>query len=219
LDNTGCLVEIKAVELIELDEMILGALNKESYTFAQKGKRRKLKTKVGKHVKNSIQLDHSALSTLFLEKIIRSSCQYEFEEGLCYEILMTNPVKQGYIYSSERTKVLVVDLSESNIDERSNVLLPTLTAVSFNILNSRKEPNVIEPQEFFVRVLEKKWPEARLCPLPNPQEDDENRVFMRIKDLAKCNIFSGDWVLVSANEPKKSRLCKIYGVEDALEDQ
>ncbi|KAG1151472.1 hypothetical protein G6F37_001953 [Rhizopus arrhizus] len=199
LDNTGCLVEIKAVELIELDEMILGALNKKSYTFAQK--------------------DHSALSTLFLEKIIRSSCQYEFEEGLCYEILMTNPVKQGYIYSSERTKVLVVDLSESNIDERSNVLLPTLTAVSFNILNSRKEPNIIEPQEFFVRVLEKKWPEARLCPLPNPQEDDENRVFMRIKDLAKCNIFSGDWVLVSANEPKKSRLCKIYGVEDALEDQ
>ncbi|EIE87049.1 hypothetical protein RO3G_11760 [Rhizopus delemar RA 99-880] len=132
---------------------------------------------------------------------------------------MTNPVKQGYIYSSERTKVLVVDLSESNADERSNGLLPTLTTVSFNILNSRKEPNVIEPQEFFVRVLEKKWPEARLCPLPTPQEDDENRVFMRIKDLAKCNIFSGDWVLVSANEPKKSRLCKVYGVEDALEDQ
>lgn len=51
LDNTGCLVEIKAVELIELDEVILGALNKESYTFAQKGKKRKLKIKVGNHVK------------------------------------------------------------------------------------------------------------------------------------------------------------------------
>lgn len=163
--------------------------------------------------------DQKALSTLFLEKIIRSSGQYEFEGGLCYKILMTNPVKQGYIYSSERTRFLLIDLPEPNTRKKSKESLSTLSSVSFNVLNSRQGINVIEPQEFSVKMLDKKWPEARLCPLPNPQEDDESRVFMEIKDLAKCNIFSGDWVLVSANEPKKSRLCKAYGVEDAWEDR
>lgn len=34
-----CIVEVKPVELIELDELIIGALNEKSYDFAQKGKR------------------------------------------------------------------------------------------------------------------------------------------------------------------------------------
>ncbi|CAO3662808.1 unnamed protein product [Rhizopus stolonifer] len=198
-DNADYTVEIKRVELIELDEVIIGALNKESFDFAQK--------------------DQKALSTLFLKKIIRSSGQYEFEGGLCYKILMTNPVKQGYIYSLERTRFLVIDLPESDTSKKSKESLSTLSSVSFNVLNSRQGINVIEPQEFSIKMLDKKWPEARLCPLPNSQEDDESHIFMEIKDLAKCNIFSGDWVLVSANEPKKSRLCKVYGVEYAWEDK
>lgn len=36
-DNVTCNVEIKAVQLIELDEIILGALNETSYAQAQKG--------------------------------------------------------------------------------------------------------------------------------------------------------------------------------------
>lgn len=37
-NSSTCLVEIKSVELIELDELIIGALNQHSYEFAQKGR-------------------------------------------------------------------------------------------------------------------------------------------------------------------------------------
>lgn len=35
--SSDCPILIKPVELIELDEIIIGALNKESYEYAQKG--------------------------------------------------------------------------------------------------------------------------------------------------------------------------------------
>lgn len=38
-ETSTCLVEVKPVELIELDELIIGALNEKSYEFAQKGRR------------------------------------------------------------------------------------------------------------------------------------------------------------------------------------
>lgn len=37
-ESSAYVVEIKSVELIELDELIIGALNQHSYEFAQKGK-------------------------------------------------------------------------------------------------------------------------------------------------------------------------------------
>jgi peroxin-6 len=37
-NNNTCLVEVKPVELIELNELIIGALNEKSFDFAQKGK-------------------------------------------------------------------------------------------------------------------------------------------------------------------------------------
>ena len=42
----GGLIEIEPVHLIELDELILGALNQKSYEFAQKGTSFKKKGKV-----------------------------------------------------------------------------------------------------------------------------------------------------------------------------
>jgi peroxin-6 len=35
--DQSCLVQVQPVELIELDELIIGALNKASYDFAQEG--------------------------------------------------------------------------------------------------------------------------------------------------------------------------------------
>ena len=37
-EEEGCLVQIKPVELIELDELIVGALDSASFEFAQQGK-------------------------------------------------------------------------------------------------------------------------------------------------------------------------------------
>lgn len=161
--------------------------------------------------------DQDALCKLFIhepKKIVRSSGQYDFEDGLSFQVLMSNPVQQGCVFSGNRTRVLVVDLSESANDVSSE--LPSATSISniFNMLDSPTAPHVIEPKEFDVKILNKKWPEARLYPAPNSNDDDECRVFVDIKDLAKCGVFSGDWVLVSANDPKKSRLCRVFGIDD-----
>lgn len=36
--NTTCTVEIRPVQLIELNELIIGALNEKSYRYAREGK-------------------------------------------------------------------------------------------------------------------------------------------------------------------------------------
>lgn len=164
-----------------------------------------------------IVIDHNAILTLLSGKIVRSSEIYQFDNELAYKVLMTSPVRQGYIFSSERTRLFIVNLSDMDDDEVLSKSV-SLSSISFNTLNVQSDPIVIEPREYGVKILETKWPETRLYPPPNADEDDENRVFMKLKDLASCGIFSGDWALVSANDPKKSRLCKIYGVDDISEE-
>ncbi|CAO3646615.1 unnamed protein product [Cunninghamella echinulata] len=142
---------------------------------------------------------------------------------------MTSPVQQGY-YVSDYTKILVVDLSLSSSSSSSSSSITDSTIAtsttnydmlgsssSFSILNdssSTKTPDVAQPQEFTAVILKQKWPEARLFPAPYPNDDDENRLYINVKDLAKCNVFSGDWVLASADDSKKSRLCRVYGIDD-----
>ncbi|KAI9483939.1 MAG: P-loop containing nucleoside triphosphate hydrolase protein [Benjaminiella poitrasii] len=202
-ESSSSIVRLRPVELIKLDEIIVGALNRKSYEFAQK-------------------VDSEALIKLFIgkpQRIIRSSGQYDFDNGLSYEILMTNPVQQGYIVSNDRTRVLTVDLSDTNRDvvvaEKTNASNYTV----FNMLNSPATPDIFESKEFNAQISQQKWSEAHLLPFPNSNDDDESRIFVGIKDLAQCSVFSGDWVLVSGNDPKKSRLCRIYGVDTVSDDK
>lgn len=146
------------------------------------------------------------------KRIIRSSETVQFENGTSFEILMTNPVQQGCVMTSERTRLLVVDVSTDD-DETDPV--PSIRRSSSLELNlTATPPHVMEPKEFHVTLLQKPWPEARLYPAPDTLNDDASRIFIDIQDLAKCGVFSGDWVLVSANDPKKSRLCRVYGIDD-----
>ncbi|KAI8333519.1 P-loop containing nucleoside triphosphate hydrolase protein [Chlamydoabsidia padenii] len=137
---------------------------------------------------------------------------------------MSSPVQQGIMVSDE-TKIYIVDLSSSS-STSTGTSTPTTTSMmngsttltttpSFSMLSPAAlttNPDVAEPQEFTAHILKQQWPEARLFPHPHPMEDDGNRVFINVKDLAKCNVFSGDWVLTSANDSKKSRLCRVYAV-------
>ncbi|KAG2213502.1 hypothetical protein INT47_009176 [Mucor saturninus] len=199
-DTSSCSVHIQPVELIELDELIIGALNQKTFEFAQQ--------------------DQDALTNLFIQepkRIIRTSEHCDFGNGLAFEILMTSPVQQGYVVSGDRTRVLTVDLSDPESQDDSHKATSDGASVSnlFNMLSSPIAPQVIEPKEFNVVILQKHWPEARLYPTPNTSDDDECRVFVDIKDLADCGVFSGDWVLVSANDPKRSRLCRVYGIDSS----
>ncbi|KAF7722547.1 peroxisomal assembly protein [Apophysomyces ossiformis] len=186
-----CLV--KAVQLIELDEVILGASNPASYEFTSQ--------------------DESALAPLFSSQIVRSAGRYRFDH-LAFQVMMTSPVLQGYI--TERTKIMAVDLSsatEANANE-TNAQTTVAEIPNFSMLNIQNMPHTAEPQEFDAQVLPRPWPTSRLFPAPNKDDDDESRVFVHVKDLARCGVFSGDWVLVSASDPKKSRLCRVYAIVD-----
>ena len=137
---------------------------------------------------------------------------------------MTGPVQQGFMATTERTNLLAVDMS--NTEESSEVSTPLNSSIhhntngsvaAFSMLDSPRLPDVAEPQEFKVHVLQQPWPESRLFPAPDSQQDDESRVYIGVKDLAKCGVFSGNWVLVSSLDSKKSRLCRVYGV-DAIDN-
>lgn len=151
------------------------------------------------------------MTKLFIQepkRIIRTSDHCDFGEGLQFEILMTSPVQQGHIVSGDRTRVLIVDLSDSTTEQEN--LEKTGSTDLFNMTTTHQ---LMEPKEFNVVILQKSWPEARLYPPPHKSDDDTARIFVNIKDLADCGVFSGDWVLVSANEPKKSRLCRVFGID------
>ncbi|KAI9323498.1 P-loop containing nucleoside triphosphate hydrolase protein [Dichotomocladium elegans] len=217
-DGKGsCLIEIKPVELVELDELIVGALDGPSFQFAQK--------------------DQFALGKLFASDttgnppfIIRSGGRCNFggdgdeHQVLAFRILMTGPVQQGYILSSERTKILAVDMSTTPTSpalEPDNCVNHLSLPITFGALEAHQKPNVVEPQEFGVRILQQPWPESRLFPLPRDTDDGENRIFVGVKDLARCGVFSGDWILACGGDNKKSRLCRVYGVDaiDAINEK
>ncbi|KAF9956926.1 peroxisomal assembly protein [Mortierella alpina] len=57
------------------------------------------------------------------------------------------------------------------------------------------------------------YPSHMLSPQPAPEDDPEARIFVDVAQLGKLRVFSGDWVLVTAREPKAtSRFCRIYGL-------
>lgn len=148
--------------------------------------------------------------------IIRAGGRYTFD-GYDFKVLMTSPVQQGYVKSTDNTRILIVDLSSEDTasslentagsDQLNNI-------TTYNMLEAHTSSALIEPQEFTPRILQKPWPASRLSPEPAVMDDDENRLFIGVKDLARCGVFSGDWILVSAADSKKSRLCRVYGVDD-----
>ncbi|ORY89213.1 hypothetical protein BCR43DRAFT_123545 [Syncephalastrum racemosum] len=206
-EDSGYPCFVKAVELIELDEVIIGALSSAAFEYAQE--------------------NEASLVDIFGPSgiVVRSGGKYTLEkEGqrLSYRVLMTGPVQQGCIVSGERTKVLAMDMSDSA--SNTPVSLPNGTEhtmngdiSAFSILSEQEQPELVEPQEFHATVLRQAWPESRLFPTPQKTDDDESRVFIGVSDLAKCGVFSGDWVLASGPDNQKTRLCRVFGVDTVLD--
>ncbi|KAK3815653.1 MAG: P-loop containing nucleoside triphosphate hydrolase protein [Linnemannia gamsii] len=63
------------------------------------------------------------------------------------------------------------------------------------------------------------YPSQKLSPQPSPEDDPEARIFVDVAQLGKLRVFSGDWVVVSAKEPKTTtRFCRIYGLTFPVAD-
>lgn len=135
---------------------------------------------------------------------------------------MSNPVLQGQIISSERTKIIVVDISnngEEDGEDDSYEENDMTDPLSFSMLKDKQDgPQVIESQAFQPVILTSPWPERQLVPNPPEQDDNECRVYVHVDDLARCGVFSSDWVLVAGDNHKRSRLCRIYGVDAPLQE-
>ncbi|CAD6571071.1 MAG: peroxisomal assembly protein [Alectoria sarmentosa] len=66
---------------------------------------------------------------------------------------------------------------------------------------------------FKAQALRGRIPDDLLHPKPDPDEDDEARVFVDIKTLLKLSCFSGDWVkLVKTSAPSEGR-SELWGIE------
>ncbi|KAI8579991.1 hypothetical protein K450DRAFT_240072 [Umbelopsis ramanniana AG] len=201
-DDHQYFVHIAPTNLIECDEVILGALDKKSYDF------------IAEKPDGLAELLKSGEEP---PKIIRSSTIVTFNEDLRYKVLMSNPVLQGKIISTARTKVIVVDISASGDSEEEVDVSADDDAtdpLSFSMLKDKKDgPQVIESQAFQPAILTTPWPDHQLVPNPPSDDDNECRVYVHVEDLARCGVFSSDWVLVSGGNHKRSRLCRIYGVD------
>ncbi|KAF8947368.1 peroxisomal assembly protein [Haplosporangium gracile] len=97
-----------------------------------------------------------------------------------------------------------------------------MRSFSHQAADSTKTSSAAEEQEQPVKktsvdfapwVQKGHYPSQKLSPQPSPEDDPEARIFVDVAQLGKLRVFSGDWVVVSAKEPKsKSRFCRIYGL-------
>lgn len=51
-----------------------------------------------------------------------------------------------------------------------------------------------------------------LTPLPDPEEDEHTRAFVRATDLAKLGLFSGDRVVIQGLSSESKRVVRVYGL-------
>ncbi|KAG0096415.1 peroxisomal assembly protein [Podila epicladia] len=76
-----------------------------------------------------------------------------------------------------------------------------------------EEPPKKTSLEFSPWVQKVHYPSHKLSPQPAPEDDPEARIFVDVAQLGKLRVFSGDWVLVSSQEPRiASRFCRVYGL-------
>ncbi|KAG0197197.1 peroxisomal assembly protein [Mortierella sp. GBA30] len=86
-------------------------------------------------------------------------------------------------------------------------------AFSSQPAHTQHDAPVKKSLEFSPWVQTNHYPSHMLSPQPAPEDDPEARVFVDVAQLGKLRVFSGDWVLVSAREPKTTtRFCRAYGL-------
>ncbi|KAI7871610.1 P-loop containing nucleoside triphosphate hydrolase protein [Spinellus fusiger] len=189
--------QLQRVQQIALDEMVVAAMDSASYAYAQ--------------------TDPEAVAELFQGNLlIRSGSVYHLDTWH-YKVLMTSPVQQGYMRTTEETCFYVVDMSNAlqKEDEEEEEEHPTSMDTSLGFLQVHAPHETAVPYEFTAKILSDPWPESHLFPVPESTQDTQSRIFVHVEYLAKCSVLSGDWILVAANDSTKSRLCRVYGVDGA----
>ncbi|KAF9900778.1 peroxisomal assembly protein [Linnemannia zychae] len=86
--------------------------------------------------------------------------------------------------------------------------------ITNKVVSEEKERPVKRTSVDFTPWVQKgHYPTQKLSPQPSPEDDPEARIFVDVAQLGKLRVFSGDWVVVSAKEPKTTtRFCRIYGL-------
>ncbi|KAI8070405.1 P-loop containing nucleoside triphosphate hydrolase protein [Gongronella butleri] len=108
------------------------------------------------------------------------------------------------------------DDEDDKEEQDQEVVSPSL---ALHVQDESKQRRIHDSHEFTAKILTRPWPEARLFPRVNAQQDEEARLFVDVHALAQLQVFSGDWVLVSGDDSKKSRLCQVFGVDLGSSDE
>ncbi|KAL1924063.1 uncharacterized protein VTP21DRAFT_7098 [Calcarisporiella thermophila] len=259
-------LNIQRVQIIDLKEVILGAINTQTYEIFRK--------------------DPDRIWSYFRESsppvILRYSQTYALrlqnypDEDIKLRVLMCDPVLQGRVTTETKFIVTIVDderspsvhadkqlnneelngmeeldgeSTEQEFELDSSFMMPKLVSPFSNhndksidglhfpvsISDDEDEEKLdsnqnmatnnranYESQEqtlsFIPTLLSENISSRTLIPAPDEKDDSEARVLVDVGDLGRLKVFSGDWVLVSGPNFKKSRLCRIYGWTNPLAD-
>ncbi|CAG8479542.1 3558_t:CDS:10, partial [Acaulospora colombiana] len=187
--HNGSIVEVDNASPVELEEVVLGALDPRSYELTLRDMSEKSPDGISQ---DEQELDRD---TLELDNKNEFLDQNILDPKDNFLLAFLDVSKQDQLNEEESNKTSS-NISSSSDEEGTNNEIP----VPFK-------------HKFFPLILELPYPTSMLQPTPNEKDDPESRVLVNLKELVKLGLQSGSWVLVSGPKMEKTRMCKVYAVE------
>lgn len=107
------------------------------------------------------------------------------------------------------------DIDESFL--AASLLAPTpqpTPSFALALTNGHPTPSTLPLGSLSPSPLLHPIPSALLIPRPTPEEDDTARCYLRMSDLGRIGMFSGDWAVVKLSEKgKDSRLVRVFAAD------
>ncbi|TPX72904.1 hypothetical protein SpCBS45565_g00272 [Spizellomyces sp. 'palustris'] len=228
-------IELHTCGTVELNEVILGALDQASYETA---------TKDGPSIQNQLVVDATLLRQSAACRILVN------DTVLVFRVLMCSPVLQGTISANSRVIcsraewLIGPDLSMTAVKSLGNEsLVPDLLLDDAGIENGlhfstdadcldadfidaayEKEAHgsrgSLSSVEALPVVLSHRVPRSMVYPKPGAREDLDIGIWVPYSILVKLKVFSGSMISV-LNDPStaEGRLCRIYGCDTPFEQR
>ncbi|KND01806.1 AAA family ATPase peroxin 6 [Spizellomyces punctatus DAOM BR117] len=228
-------IELHTCGTVELNEVILGALDQASYETA---------TKDGRSIQNQLIVD----ATLLRQS---ATCRISVDDNvLVFRVLMCSPVLQGTISANSRVIfsraewLVGPDLSMTAVKSLGNEsLVPDVLlddagiedGLHFSTDADRLDADFVDAAheeeihgsrgslssvEALPVVLSHRVPRSMVYPKPGARDDLDIGIWVPYSILVKLKVFSGSMVSV-LNDPSSAegRLCRIYGCDTPFEQR
>ncbi|TPX47190.1 hypothetical protein SeLEV6574_g02797 [Synchytrium endobioticum] len=215
-------IDVDPVPLFELDQVILGALDEDSYKQATDD--------------STVISSYLAATQIIARQSSLLNIPASSPSGPTlhrYRTLSALPLLQGLV--TLRTRIIISNASALGPQSSGHQLSTPRSELDIaSFLNTRLVTGEVAAGEDGLRYppnstagktqtaalninaepLARPIPLSMIFPTPPKDEDDEIRIIVPLLVLADIGVFSGSWALVSSppSSTSSSRLCRIYGI-------